>query len=151
MAASTRAQTVVYVDDSATGANDGTSWANAYYALQDEVTAAMPGTEIRVAQGTYTPDGGTGNREATFQFISGLAVYGGYAGSGDPDPDERNFELYETILSGDLNKDDGSGFASNIENSYHVVTGSGTDASTVIDGFIITVDHANGCASQKPP
>lgn len=62
----------------------------------------MLGTEVRVARGTYTPDGGTGNREATFQFISGVVVYGGYAGSGDPDPDERNFELYETILGGDL-------------------------------------------------
>ncbi|MCH7597254.1 MAG: hypothetical protein IID35_11950, partial [Planctomycetes bacterium] len=141
---STRAQTVVYVDDSATGADDGTTWADAYSDLQDAVSGAMPGTEVRVAQGTYTPDGGTGNREATFQLISGVAVYGGYAGLGDPNAADRNFELYETILSGDLNKEDGSGFANNGENSYHVVTGSGTDASAVIDGFMITAGHADG-------
>ena len=144
LAGSIQAQTVVYVDDSATGANDGTTWANAYPDLQDGLSAAMPGTEVRVAQGSYAPDGGTGNRESTFQLISGVAVYGGYAGSSDPDAADRNFELYETLLSGDLNEDDGPDFANNVENSYHVVTGSGTDASAVIDGFMITAGHADG-------
>ncbi|MHC4087993.1 MAG: hypothetical protein ACYSU5_22725 [Planctomycetota bacterium] len=43
-----------------------------------------------------------GDRTATFQLINGVAIYGGYAGFGEPNADARDIELYETILSGDL-------------------------------------------------
>jgi hypothetical protein len=43
----------------------------------------------------------------------------------------------------DLNGDD-SGFTNNSENSYHVVTGSGTDATALLDGFAVTAGNANG-------
>ncbi|MBA7645390.1 hypothetical protein ES703_53146 [subsurface metagenome] len=81
-----------------------------------------------------------------------MTLYGGYAGFGAPDPNARNVELYETILSGDL---DGNDVPVNdpcdlvneptrSENSYHVLTGSGTDATAVLDGFSITAGNANG-------
>ena len=63
--------------------------------------------------GTYKPDqdeAGSimpGGRAATFQLINGLALMGGFAGIGAPDPDERGIELHETILSGDLAGNDG--------------------------------------------
>ena len=137
----------LFVDADATGANNGTSWEDAYNDLQDalDAAAAWPGvvTEIWVAQGTYTPDRGTGNRGATFRLISGVALYGGYAGTTEPDPNERDIELYEAILSGDLNGDDGPDFANNGENSYHVTTGSGTDATAIFDGFTIAAAHTN--------
>ncbi|MHC4614236.1 MAG: choice-of-anchor Q domain-containing protein, partial [Planctomycetota bacterium] len=61
------------------------------------------------------------------------------------DPDARDVELYETILSGDLAGNDGPGlFDNNDENSLHVTTGSGTDVTAVIDGFTITAGNANG-------
>jgi parallel beta-helix repeat protein len=101
----------IYVNDNATGLNDGTSWENAYIYLQDALADARNSdkpVEIRVAQGTYTPDKGTGqtsgDREATFQLINGVNITGGYAGAADPNA--RNFELYETILSGDLQSND---------------------------------------------
>jgi hypothetical protein len=83
-------------------------------------------------------------REATFQLVNGVALKGGYAGVGAKDPHDRDTELYETVLSGDLIGNDGPDFLDNGENSYHVVTGSGTDLSTVLDGFTIRGGHANG-------
>src|SRR4030042_2002815 len=71
-----------YVDAGATGANNGTSWANAYKYLQNALTAAGPNDAIWVAQGTYRPDmdtalpSGTNNRTATFQFKNGVGIYG---------------------------------------------------------------------------
>ena len=138
----------IFVDANAIGANNGTSWADAYNYLQDARAAASSGAEIRVAQGTYKPDRGAtvtaGDRTATFQLASGVTIRGGYAGSGAPDPNARNINAHKTILSGDLNGDDGPDFAHNSENSYHVVTGSGTDATALLDGFTITAGNADG-------
>ena len=52
--------------------------------------------------------------------------------------------MSDTILSGDLNSDDGPDFLNNGENSYHVVTGSGTDPTAIFDGMTITAGNANG-------
>jgi len=139
---------VIYVDADAAGANNGETWTDAHNHLQDALAAAVTGDEIRIAQGTYKPDQGAGatagDRTAAFQLISGVILQGGYAGSGEPNPDDRNVELYETILSGDLTGNDGDNFANNGENSYHVVTGSSTDATAVIEGVTITAGNANG-------
>ena len=143
----------IYVDDDVNGVNDGTSWENAYNFLQDalaDANSAVKPVEIRVAQGTYRPDestlhqDGTGDRTATFQLINGVTIKGGYAGFGEPDPNARDIELYETILSGDLNGDDGPNFINNGENSFHVITGTDTDETAIINGFTITGGNANG-------
>jgi predicted outer membrane repeat protein len=154
---------IIYVDDDAAGSNDGSSWVNAYVCLQDalaEANSAEKPVEIRVAQGIYVPDQGAyqipGEREATFQLISGVTLKGGYAGLSEPDPNARDFELFETILSGDLNDDDVQvdvvevadlkdleSEPTRMENSYHVVTSSGADDSAILDGFIITAGYAN--------
>ena len=139
---------IIYVDADAAGANNGSSWTNAHNYLQDALLSAVTGDEIRIAQGTYKPDqdsaATSGDRTAAFQLVSDVIVQGGYAGFGEPNPDARDVGLYETILSGDLAGDDGPNFANNAENSYHVVTGSGTDATAVLDGVTITAGNANG-------
>ena len=142
--ATARGQTVWYVDDSSTnGLNDGSSWTDAFTELQSALAVAQAGDEIRVAQGIYRPDfdvnsnGHTGDREATFQLLDGVRLYGGYAGFGAPVPDSRDIAANVTILSGDLNGDDGPDWANNDENSYHVATASGTDDTAVLDGFTI--------------
>ena len=152
---STAAGGTIYVDADASGANDGSSWADAYNYLQDALADANSGDEIWVAQGIYKPDQGIGitpgDREATFQLINGVTIKGGYAGYDQPDPNARDIEEYETTLSGDLNGDDVEvvdpcdllSEPSRAENSYHVVTGSGTDANAVLDGFTITAGNAN--------
>jgi hypothetical protein len=144
---------VLHVDDDAAPGGDGSSWATAHRFLSDALAGAGGGgvTEIRVAQGTYVPDrseanpGGTGDRAATFALMDGVAVRGGFAGIGAPDPDARDAEAYPSILTGDLSGDDAPGFVNNTENAWHVVTaGPALGPATRLDGFTITAGHADG-------
>lgn len=91
-----------------------------------------------------------GDRGFTFQLINGVALKGGYAGFGEADPNERDIELYETVLSGDLDDDDESNFVNYGENSYHVVLGNYTDANAILDGFIIRGGNADSLTSSEP-
>jgi hypothetical protein len=146
---------IVCVDADAIGSNDGSSWQNAYVCLQDALAAARYGDEIRVAQGLYKPDQGPGitpgDRTATFQLKNGVTLKGGYAGFGEPDPDDRDIERYETVLSGDLNSDDIRVKSprelldgpTRAENSFHVVTSSGTTNTAILDGFTVSGGNAN--------
>jgi parallel beta-helix repeat protein/predicted outer membrane repeat protein len=128
---------IIYVKADASGANNGTSWADAYIDLQTALADAHSGDEIWVAAGTYKPTTDT-SRTATFQLKSGVALYGGFAG-GETARDQRDWETNVTILSGDIGTP-----RDNSDNSYHVVTGSGTDATAVLDGFTVTSGKANG-------
>ncbi|MBW8040062.1 MAG: hypothetical protein FVQ85_08695 [Planctomycetes bacterium] len=153
----------IYVDADANGINDGASWTDSYRYLQDALSAAVSGDEIWVAHGIYKPDAnsanpsGTGDRYATFQLVSGVALKGGYAGFGQPDPNVRDFELNESILSGDLDGNDVEvndpcdllNEPTRAENSYHVLNGSGTDPNAILDGFTITGGYANGSDRQN--
>ncbi len=112
-----------------------------YAGLQAALSESNMGTEIRVVKGTYKPTSGT-DRKATFRLKSGVALYGGFTGS-ETARSARNWAANATILSGDLKGDD-SGFDNNGENSYHVVTGSGTDKTAILDGFVITEGKAEG-------
>jgi predicted outer membrane repeat protein len=147
--ASTCPAKVIHVDVDAAGANDGSSWADAYNYLQDALMFATAGDEIRVAQGVYRPDDFVLSdrpnlgREETFHLKNGVTLKGGYAGFGDPEPDARDVELYETILSGDLDGND-DGYVNRDENSYHVVIASETDPSAVLDGFTVMGGNADG-------
>ncbi len=145
LAAAAQAQSTWYVDDDGPIHGGCTSWEDACPDLQTVLGLAAAGDDIRVAQGTYKPAGPDGDRATTFQLLDEVVLAGGYlglsAGKGE-DPDDRDIELYETILSGDLNGNDGPDFENNDENSYHVVTGDNTDESAVIDGFTIASGHA---------
>ncbi|MHC4559867.1 MAG: right-handed parallel beta-helix repeat-containing protein [Planctomycetota bacterium] len=162
-------QFIMYVDENATGANDGSSWEDAYIHLQDALNYAQMVAviaEIRVADGNYAPDEASyanitpGDREATFTLVNNVALKGGYAGfdSNNPDfdPNTRDPNLYVTTLTGDLDENDISGTdpcdlrtePSRAENSYHIVTSSQTDGTAILDGFIITGGNANAPYDQ---
>jgi hypothetical protein len=146
----------IYVDPDAGGANNGSSWADAYNYIQDALMMVLDGDEIRVAQGVYRPDQFVlsdrpcRGREETFQLKNGATLKGGYAGFGEPDPNARNVKRFETILSGDLNGDDGPGGTTVSDNSRHVVTGGGTDDTAIIDGVTITAGYADGIDGDFP-
>jgi hypothetical protein len=147
---------VRYVDANAPGANNGSSWLNAYHYLQDALADPCAAV-IWVADGTYYPDSnssepnGNGDRNKSFVLKNSVAIYGGFAGFGAPDPNARNVKLYESILSGDLNDNDVyvadpcnlRTEPTRAENSYHVVTSNSTDANTILDGFTVTAGNAN--------
>ncbi len=90
--------------------------------------------------------------------VAGLSLNGAeFPDTGCSDPGApRDIALYETILSGDLNRDDGdfgTGWADDgvrVENSYHVVTATNVGNAdpppyeTAIDGFTIYCGYANG-------
>jgi len=146
----------IYVDAAATGANDGTSWDDAFTELRDAISAAknLTGTnEIWVAAIPgglgYAPAPAGGDRSASFELVSGLAIYGGFSGE-ETSRDQRIPMMNMTILSGDLNKNDPpASFTNNDENSYHVVTAIGTDATAVLDGFFIIGGNANGAQDSE--
>lgn len=96
---------IIYVNASAAGANNGTSWPDAYTDLQDALTEAetmnSEPCEIWVAVGTYKPDRGTGDPWASFDLPDRVALYGGFVGS-EQLREVRNWLSNETILSGDL-------------------------------------------------
>lgn len=133
----------LYVDAKARGADTGGTWTDAYSSLQDALAISLPGHEIWVAAGTYKPAGPGGERTASFRLKSGVKLYGGFAGN-ETQREQRDPQKNETILSGDLNGDDGPEFANNGDNCYHVVIASGCDATAVLDGFTMTAGNADG-------
>ena len=133
-----------YGKPTAAGAGNCSSWADAC-TLQTALATAISGDEIWVAAGIYKPTTGT-DRAATFQLKNGVALYGGFTGT-ETARDQRDFVANVTILSGDLNGDDNNNVMADeptrAENSYHVVTGSGTNNTALLDGFTISGGNAN--------
>ncbi len=158
-----RGQAILHVDASVLAGGDGSTWTTAFNDLQDaldEATGlAAPATpvEIWAAAGTYYPDpaGLADPREATFQLLNNVALYGGFPlGGGDGTFEARNPRAHVTTLSGDFSQNDddpipdvpGIPIPPDIwkrDNCLHVVTGTGTDGTARIDGFVITAGYAN--------
>ena len=111
----------IYVDASAAGSNDGTSWANAYSNL-DDALADSTGTMVWIAAGKYIPGGAMADTTSTFLVNRALDIYGGFAGT-ETDPDQRNIDQNPTILSGDIMQNDDGTMDSILrsDNARHVM------------------------------
>jgi hypothetical protein len=138
----------------------GDSWANAcdfQHALRDLTT---DGAELWVAAGTYFPTTSTTDREASFDLKSGVAVYGGFAGT-ESSREQRNPASNRVLLSGDIDHDDPTDSNGIViaaqdandaffgKNSYHVVTAHGVRDNAILDGFTITGGQANGTNTSE--
>jgi hypothetical protein len=128
-----------YVDADAGGANNGSSWDNAFMNLQSALGAALAGDEIWVAAGTYIP--GT-NRYDRFALPSGVEIYGGFAVT-ETDRSQRNWRRNPTLLSGEI-----ANPSVPTDNCYHVVYASLTSSNTVLDGFTVTGGYSDESKSS---
>lgn len=147
---------ITFVNHAATGANDGSSWADAYVRLQDAIDAAPPGYQIWVAKGVYTPTrkftGDTTDRYKTFYLSKNVGIYGGFNAT-ETEFSQRDFQNNPTILSGDLDRNDldpdGNGIVENVtqikgSNAYHVLWIENVDSTMRLDGFTVTAGYADG-------
>jgi len=98
-------QSTIYVNPSAVGEGDGTSWQDAFRSLKaaTEAAALFPEDvpkEIWIARGTYLPSE-TGNREEYYLITANTSYIGGFAGW-EESKSMRNADLNPVIISGDL-------------------------------------------------
>lgn len=136
----------IFVDASAMGRADGTTWRDAFPDLRQALAAAVSGDEIWVAAGVYRPS--SSDRAVSFEIRDGVELYGGFAGS-EVSLKQRDWAANPTVLSGDLHGNDGPSFANMEENSYHVLRMLGPStapitAATVLDGFVVEGGNADG-------
>ncbi|MCB9858677.1 MAG: hypothetical protein H6818_23610 [Phycisphaerales bacterium] len=141
----------LYVNADAADGGDGLSWTSSFRSLQDALDAAQTAggffTEIWVASGMYVPTSRSNPldpRSATFGLINGVAIYGGFAGTESSLSDrDLGSPANASVLSGDVNGDDGPSFSNYGDNVYNVVRSVSNDASAVLDGFTITGGSAD--------
>lgn len=134
-----------YVMQSATGANNGSNWSDAFTDFQSalEATRNCGVTEIWVAQGTYLPSKDVSDvvpafdRNKTFFINKDVKIYGGFIG-GETALSARLPDTYITTLSGDIEVAD-----VNNDNALHVITIDGVPATSTLDGFTITKGNSD--------
>jgi predicted outer membrane repeat protein len=133
-------QSIVYVDSSASGTNNGSSWTNAYTNLQTALDNASIGDSIWVTAAHYFPTKAIGNstdpRSKSFILPQSVKLFGGFDGT-ETNFNQRDTSRYYplTILSGDI------GTATRDDNAYHILIGIKTTG--IIDKFKITRGQAN--------
>ena len=146
-----RTHRTLHVKQTATGSEDGTSWANAFTDLQDALGEARKGDQIWVAKGVYYPAADASDRHATFRMKDGVSLYGGFVG-GESSLTQRDWKANPTVLSGDLDRNDNTNAEgvvtapTNIagNNAYTVVSAVDVGADTTLDGFVITAGKSDG-------
>ncbi|MCH7603821.1 MAG: hypothetical protein IIB54_13745, partial [Planctomycetes bacterium] len=147
---SASAQSVIFVDDSATDGGNGSSWALAYNNLQTALNVSFSGDTLHVAQGMYiAPRVVAPLLVDGFVLTSGIELLGGFAGPGFVDPDLRDPETFITILTGDTDGDDDTPGGSRSDNSFHVVFALSLSMETILDGLTITAGNANSTLPER--
>jgi len=119
---------VIYVKQDASGQNDGSNWADAFTDLRQALAIALPGQQVWVAQGVYSPfiswDTASYN---SFNMPGGIRLYGGFAGT-ETSLQQRDWETNLTVIG---------------SSNQNLIYCENTDSNTVIDGFTIRNGQAD--------
>lgn len=142
----------IYVDQNASGNNNGSSWSNAYTDLQTAINNAAANDVLFVKSGTYYPTYQMVNNDArtkTFYINKNIKIYGSFNGT-ETTLGQRNLLTNPpTILSGDFNGNDSDTNGNGIndyglgENAYNVVFTMNLANTALLDGFRITGGNAD--------
>lgn len=108
------------------GTGNGTSWADAMGNFQAAINSNNV-EQVYVAEGTYQTV-----YQLPFTMKNNVAVYGGFANTGNPGMTDRNWKTYPTILRGNGR--------SVISNYFTEATALNTSA--ILDGFTVTGGYA---------
>ncbi len=128
-----------------TGANDGTSWADAYQGpggLDLALASREFLDEIWVTRGRYRPGVDIRNGRFTFLIEGRAVILGGFVGVESSAGERLSPEFARTILDGDLAGDDLTPGGSRDDNARHVVSLVG--ASGLIDRVTVERGFAGG-------
>lgn len=117
-----QAQTIYYVDVAVAGSGNGLSWATASNDLQLIINTASDGDQIWIKEGIYQRDVGL-----SFFLNKNVSLYGGFPKILTPTFEDRNPNLYKTVLKGN-------------ESRVLEVLGNSNPifSSTIIDGLILS-------------
>jgi hypothetical protein len=130
-----------FVRASAVGANNGTSWFDAWVKLEDAITAAPPGAMIWVAEGAYSPSNTPIPflNTRTYYINKQLQIYGAFKGT-ELLLASRWGLAENTILEGNIPASGGNV----ADHLFTIDTVAGTPG-VLIDGF--TIQHGNASAT----
>lgn len=130
---------VIYVNQAATGANNGTSWNDAFTDLQDALAVATPGNEVWVAAGVYKPTA-TSDRYVAFEPPGGVTLLGGFNGT-ETLANQRNWVANQTVLSGEIGVP-----ADLTDNTVVLIRVFNQDSPVLISGFSIRRAYSDAAA-----
>ena len=151
---------ILYVKQANTTSGTGSSWNDALTEFADALIAASEINtvttgkvkEIWIAGGTHRPLYQAGNstheKSRSFVLVKDVKIYGGFAGT-ETTLATRDLSLtaHATILTGDMNADDGPNFSNYSDNIHHVMIASGDLGSALVDGLTIQGGNANNSPS----
>ena len=137
---------IVYVDASASsGKGTGYNWEDAFLTLEDAIKDARNCNinEIHIAEGVYLTNKNS-KQEKSFNIDFELVIKGGFSPVNNvTDESDRDYFLYPTILSGDLNNSS----LPDAQDAHTIITINGNNV--ILDGLIIENGFADDASDNS--